>query len=319
MQEIEIYYKMSSANQITNNILMVRPAHFGFNEETAANNAFQSNDGSLNAMEIQTKAQEEFDNLVKNLRDKGVNVIVVEDTDSPVKSDAVFPNNWVSFHQDGRVFTYPMFSPIRRQERREDVIDDLRADFEVTERLHMEGHEAEEVFLEGTGSMIFDRVNKIVYACLSKRTDENLLDEFCELSGYKKVAFTSVDENGLEIYHTNVMMAVGKDFAIICLDTIKDNNERSFVVETLESTGKEVIEISLAQMNSFAGNMLQVKGAENSTYLVMSAAAYNSLTQEQINNIEKHTEILYSPIPVIETYGGGSVRCMMAEVFLPKK
>jgi hypothetical protein len=310
---------MTILNQITNNILMVRPAHFGFNEETAANNAFQTNDGSLSSLEIQSKAKEEFDFLVQKLRKKGVNIIVIEDTDSPVKSDAVFPNNWVSFHQDGKVFTYPMFSPIRRQERREDIIETLGSTFDITERLYMEGYEAEDVFLEGTGSMIFDRTNKIVYACLSIRTEESLLDEFCRVSGFKKVVFNSTDANGLEVYHTNVMMALGERFVIICLDSINKTSEKRFVVETLESTGKEVIEINMEQMNSFAGNMLQVRNDTGDTFLVMSDAAFNSLEENQIKKIESYTEILHTPIPVIETYGGGSVRCMMAEVFLPKK
>ncbi|KAA3641282.1 MAG: amidinotransferase [Bacteroidetes bacterium] len=310
---------MSSTNQITNNILMVRPANFGFNAETAQNNAFQTNDGSLTPEQISKTAKDEFDNLVKNLRDAGVNVIVIEDTDEPVKSDAVFPNNWISFHADGRIITYPMFSPIRRQERRDDVIESLKEQFDIKDRIQMETAEAQDIFLEGTGSMIFDRPNKIVYACISVRTNPSLLEEFCRLTGYKQVAFGSFDQNGLEIYHTNVMMAVGEDFAVICLDSITDIKERNHVTETLESTGKEIIDISLDQMNAFAGNMLQVKNGQGDTFLVMSETAFNSLTESQINRIKKYTQIIHSPIPVIETYGGGSVRCMMAEVFLPPK
>ncbi len=310
---------MSSTSQITNNILMVRPANFGFNAETAENNAFQNNDGSMSSEEIRQKAIEEFDILVGNLRDNGINVTVIQDTDDPVKSDAVFPNNWISFHQDGKIITYPMFSPIRRAERREDIIQRLEENFQVSERFHMESAEAQNIYLEGTGSMILDRQNKIVYACLSVRTNPSLLDEFCSLTGYKKVAFGSFDQNGQEIYHTNVMMALGETFAVICLDSITDKKEKSFVAETLEATGKEIIEISLEQMNAFAGNMLQVKNAREKTFLVMSATAYNSLSEQQIKRIEQHTNILYSAIPVIETYGGGSVRCMMAEVFLPSK
>lgn len=297
---------------------MVRPAHFGFNAETAANNAFQTNDGRLSSEEISIKAIEEFDRLVNHLSSNGINVIVIQDTDIPVKSDAVFPNNWVSFHQDGKVITYPMFSPIRRQERREEIIETLAKKFLITNRLHMESAEDREVFLEGTGSMILDRVNKIVYACLSIRTDLQLLDEFCEKTGYKKVTFGAFDANGLEIYHTNVMMALGTDFAVICLDSIRGKKERSLVTETLESTGKEIIDISLEQMNAFAGNMLQVKNDREDTFLVMSDTAFNALTESQLKRIEHYTQIIHSPIPVIETYGGGSVRCMMAEVFLPE-
>jgi hypothetical protein len=311
--------EMSSANQITNNILMVRPANFGFNAETAENNAFQTNDGRLSVEEIKSKAIEEFDTLVTKLRNKGVNVIVIQDTESPVKSDAVFPNNWISFHEDGKVITYPMFSPIRRAERREEIIKSLENTFEITERFHMESAETHEIFLEGTGSMIFDRQNEIVYACLSARTNPSLLDEFCRLTGYKKVAFGSFDQNGAQVYHTNVMMSLGETFAVICLDSITDKIERSHVSETLEASGKEIIEISMEQMNAFAGNMLQVKSDKEGSFLVMSATAYNSLSEQQIRKIEQHTKILYSAIPVIETYGGGSVRCMMAEVFLPPK
>lgn len=310
---------MRTTKQITHNILMVRPAHFGFNAETAANNAFQTNDGRLSSEDISTKAIEEFDRLVNHLISNGVHVIVIQDTDMPVKSDAVFPNNWVSFHQDGKVITYPMFSPIRRQERREEIIEALSEKFLITDRLHMESAEDQEVFLEGTGSMILDRVNKIVYACLSIRTDSKLLDEFCEKTGYKKVAFGAFDAKGMEIYHTNVMMALGTDFAVICLDSIRDKKERSLVTETLESTGKEIIDISLEQMNAFAGNMLQVKNDRDGTFLVMSDTAFNALTESQLKRIEKYTQIIHSPIPVIETYGGGSVRCMMAEVFLPER
>ena len=310
---------MGTKKQITNNIMMVRPAHFGYNAETATNNAFQTNDNSLTTNEIQDRAKKEFDTLVQKLRAKNVNIIVIEDSDTPFKSDAVFPNNWVSFHEDGRVFTYPMFSPIRREERREEILQQVAENFKITDRIQMEGHEAENLFLEGTGSMLFDRPNQLVYACLSLRTDEGLLDEFCQKSGFKKIAFTAVDGNGVAIYHTNVMMALGENFAVICLESIPNEAEKQEVLKNLAATGKTVIDISLFQMNNFAGNMLQVQNGENSSLLVMSDAAFNSLTKEQISEIEKYTEILHSGIPTIENYGGGSVRCMMAEVFLQKK
>ena len=304
-------------NQITNTILMVRPAAFGFNEETAANNAFQVKNESLSAEEIQERALQEFDTFVNKLRAIGVEVIVVEDSADPHTPDAIFPNNWISFHQDGLVVTYPMFSSIRRKERRPEIISDLMANFSVETRIFFEDYEREEKYLEGTGSLILDRVNKIMYACLSPRTDRTLTEELAQRLDYKAVIFTAVDEEGQEIYHTNVMMALGENFAVICLDVIADIMERQEVIEVLEDSGKEIIEISIEQMMQFAGNMLQVKG-EDSSYLVMSQAAYDSLDEEQIEEIEQYTKILSSPIPTIEELGGGSVRCMMAEVFLPK-
>lgn len=304
-------------NQITNTILMVRPAAFGFNEETAANNAFQVKNESLSAEEIQQSALQEFDTFVNKLSAIGVEVIVVEDSAEPHTPDAIFPNNWISFHQDGLVVTYPMFSSIRRKERRPEVISDLMADFSVETRIFFEDYEREEKYLEGTGSLVLDRVNKVMYACLSPRTDRALTEELAERLDYKAVIFTAVDEEGQEIYHTNVMMALGETFAIICLDVIVDIMERQEVIEVLEDSGKEIIEISIDQMMQFAGNMLQVRG-QDSSYLVMSQAAYDSLYEEQIEEIKQHTKILFSPIPTIEELGGGSVRCMMAEVFLPK-
>ena len=304
-------------NQITNTILMVRPAAFGFNEETAANNAFQVKNESLSAEEIQERALQEFDTFVNKLRAIGVEVIVVKDSADPHTPDAIFPNNWISFHQDGLVVTYPMFSSIRRKERRPEIISDLMADFSVETRIFFEDYEREDKYLEGTGSLILDRVNKIMYACLSPRTDRALTEELAQRLDYKAVIFTAVDEEGQEIYHTNVMMALGENFAVICLDVIADIMERQEVIEVLEDSGKEIIEISIEQMMQFAGNMLQVKG-EDSSYLVMSQAAYDSLDEEQIEEIEQYTKILSSPIPTIEELGGGSVRCMMAEVFLPK-
>lgn len=304
-------------NQITNTILMVRPAAFGFNEETAANNAFQVKNESLSAEEIQQSALQEFDTFVNKLSAIGVEVIVVEDSAEPHTPDAIFPNNWISFHHDGLVVTYPMFSSIRRKERRPEVISDLMADFSVETRIFFEDYEREEKYLEGTGSLVLDRENKVMYACLSPRTDRALTEELAERLDYKAVIFTAVDEEGQEIYHTNVMMALGETFAIICLDVIVDIMERQEVIEVLEDSGKEIIEISIDQMMQFAGNMLQVRG-QDSSYLVMSQAAYDSLYEEQIEEIKQHTKILSSPIPTIEELGGGSVRCMMAEVFLPK-
>lgn len=310
---------MSQIQQTTSNILMIRPSNFGFNEETAVNNSFQTKDQTLNAEEVKQQAMKEFDNFVAKMRGEGINVMVMEDTTDPIKPDAVFPNNWVTFHQDGMVITYPMYSEIRRKERRQDIIEKLKENFKVEGTFQMEKFEAENRFLEGTGSMILDRVNKICYACTSPRTEEGLLDLFCELGHYQKAAFQSVDANGDDIYHTNVMMALGEDFVVIGLDTIKDEGQKKMLLDLFEKTNKAVIDISFDQILKFAGNMLQVRNEAGQTYLVMSQQAYKSLTEEQIKEIEMRTKILHSPIETIETLGGGSARCMMAEVFLPKK
>lgn len=298
---------------------MVRPAHFGYNEETALNNAFQTMDKSLSPQEVRQGAIREFDAFVEKLRSAGVDVIVVEDTDTPVKLDAVYPNNWVTFHEDGQVVTYPMNAPTRRLERREDILETLSSRFKMGDHLRLEHYEEMGMYLEGTGSLILDRPNRIAYACLSPRTDEHLLDDFCDKMGYEKVAFIAVDGNGQEIYHTNVMMALGESFVVICLESVRAKGERDRLLGKFAETGKEVIEISLGQMMAFVGNMLQLRSQDGTPYLVMSEQAYKSLRPEQVEQIKKHTEILHSPLYVIEKYGGGSARCMMAEVFLPEK
>jgi len=299
---------------------MIRPANFAFNEETAANNAFQSRDGKMTAEEMRQNAVREFDSFVQHLRDAGVNVIVADDSPSPAKPDAVFPNNWVSFHQEGLVVTYPMFAPTRRRERREEVIEEiLQQGFSAQNRIHLESSEATNRYLEGTGSIIFDHQHRLAYACLSARTDAGLLEELCQKIGYQKVVFHAVDANGQDIYHTNVMMALGETFVVICLDSVRDTAERKMLEEKFKATGKEIVDITLAQMNAFAGNMLQVRNTAGDTILVMSEQAYRSLTPAQIKTLEKHTRLLHSPIETIETYGGGSARCMMAEVFLPER
>ncbi|MBP6828386.1 MAG: amidinotransferase [Saprospiraceae bacterium] len=307
-------------NQTTSNILMVRPANFAFNEETAASNAFQSRDRHMTAAEMRQNAVREFDEFVARLRHAGVRVIVADDTAEPVKPDAVFPNNWVTFHQEGLIITYPMFAPIRRLERQESVVDTvLKEGFAVGHRVHLEDNEARNRYLEGTGSIIFDHVHRLAYACLSPRTDAGLLEELCCEIGYQKVVFHAADAGGQDIYHTNVMMALGETFVVICLDSVRDPAERSLLEEKFGATGKEIIDISLTQMNAFAGNMLQVRNAAGDTILVMSEQAYRALNAGQVAALEKHTRLLYSPIETIETYGGGSARCMMAEVFLPEQ
>lgn len=298
---------------------MVRPANFGFNEETASNNAFQSRNIQLEQAAIQKQAQLEFDRFVTTLREAGVQVIVVEDTEMPVKPDAVFPNNWVTFHEDGTVVTYPMYANLRRFERREDVLEQLSEHFEVKRRIHLEGSEADNIFLEGTGSMILDRPNRIVYACLSPRTDEALLDRFCSELNFQKQVFRAVDGQGQDIYHTNVMMALGETLVVICLDTVRDDAERTNLLEVFKRTGKAVVDIQLEQMMAFAGNMLQVRNSAGEPILVMSSQAYASLNPQQIEQIEQHCQILHSDIGTIEHLGGGSARCMMAEVFLPER
>lgn len=298
---------------------MIRPANFGFNTQTAENNAFQSNDKTESANTVAVKAREEFDAMVEVLRSKGVNVIVVEDTDEPKKPDAIFPNNWISLHKNGAVMTYPMYAPNRRVERREDIIESLKKDFEVGRRYTFEHYEEDDMFLEGTGSMLFDRDSNILYACLSERTDARLIDKLCVLTSCDRVVFHSLDRNGDPIYHTNVMMALGEDFAVLCKASITKPDELEMLLDQLDATGKEVIDISYDQMESFAGNMLQVRNESGDTYLVMSQSAFNSLHEDQISALSQKTNILPIDISTIEYYGGGSVRCMMAEIFLPKK
>ncbi|WP_077406723.1 citrulline utilization hydrolase CtlX [Cellulophaga omnivescoria] len=307
--------------QITNTILMIRPVGFRKNEQTAVNNYFQEDLDIKNA-EINKKAQDEFDAFVTQLHFKGVNVIVVDDTKEPDTPDSIFPNNWISFHNNGTVGLYPMYAKNRRNERREDILDILEEKgFSIDHTIDYTSAEDEELYLEGTGSILLDRVNKKAYCALSVRADEDLFIEFCEDFEYTPVVFTAnqtVDGKRLPIYHTNVMMCLAEDFSVICLDTIDDKKERKNVVKHLKEDGKEVIAITEKQMHSFAGNMLQVLGKDNKRYLVMSSAAYNSLTKTQISAIEKTSEIIHSSLETIETCGGGSARCMMAEVFLPK-
>lgn len=304
--------------QTTPHILMVRPANFAFNEETAANNAFQSRDGKLTPAEMRERAMQEFDGFVAQLRAAGVDVIVAQDSAEPVKPDAVFPNNWVTFHQEGFMVTYPMFAPTRRLERSDAVIETvLEQGYHSNKRVCLETHEATNTFLEGTGSIIFDHQHRLAYACLSPRTDANLLEELCQHLGYQKVVFHSVDAHGQDVYHTNVMMALGETFVVICLDSVRDATERRMLEEKFRETNKEIVDITLEQMNSFAGNMLQVRNTSGQTILVMSSTAFHALTTAQVQKLESHTRLLHAPINTIETYGGGSARCMMAEIFLP--
>jgi len=306
--------------QYTSNILMIRPASFRMNEETAVNNYFQS-DTQLDPRMVVKAAQREFDEFVTLLRANSVNVIVVEDIKENDTPDALFPNNWISMHEDGKVGLYPMFAENRRRERREDILDVLEENgFEISEIIDYSSAEEEEVFLEGTGSLILDRENEIAYCALSDRADEELLIEFCEDFEYAPVifgAYQSSDNKRLPIYHTNVMMCVADQFAVICLDSIDDKKERKAVKEQLKSNGKTIVAITEKQMHEFAGNMLQVK-AKNGPALVMSDRAYRSLQPDQIKTLESFGPIIHPKLDIIETCGGGSARCMMAEIFLPQ-
>ncbi|MDQ3142680.1 MAG: arginine deiminase-related protein [Bacteroidota bacterium] len=304
--------------QLTNTILMIRPANFGFNSETAVNNAFQKNNDSMTSDEISRKALIEFDQMVQDIREAKIQVIVVEDTVSPIKPDAIFPNNWISFHSDGTVITYPMFSMARRNERRDDVIELLEKDYRVDRRYSLEMFEEQHQYLEGTGSMVIDYENKIVYACLSPRTEARVLHKFALLMNFEAHIFRAIDQNGLDIYHTNVMMTMGLDFVVCCVESI-EKGRRDEIVDLFERTNKTLIEISLEQMNRFAGNMLQLIDSEGSPVLVMSDTAHMSLTENQVQTLLLKTKLLTVSIPTIESIGGGSARCMIAEVFLPKK
>ncbi len=307
--------------QTTNTILMIRPVSFRMNEQTAVNNYFQE-DLNIKNNEINSNAQSEFDGFVEKLRDAGVHVIVIQDDKILDTPDSIFPNNWVSFHSNGDVVIYPMFAENRRKERRDEVFIKLEEEgFIIKNIIDYTSAENEGLFLEATGSLILDRVNKKAYCALSPRADEELIIEFCEDFEYTPVIFTSYhtfDNKRLPIYHTNVMMCIGKDFAVICLDSIDNKRERKNVIDHLKEDGKEIIAISEDQVNKFAGNMLELKGRNGERLLIMSQSAFDSLTKAQIEKLNNNCKIISSSLETIETCGGGSARCMMAEVFLPK-
>jgi len=301
--------------QNTSQLLMIKPVDFGFNVETAVNNAFQS--ASIET--AQQNALKEFNDFVTLLQDNGIHVTVIEDTPIPHTPDSIFPNNWISFHADGTIILYPMFATNRRAERKQHVLDIIKNMFVVKQAIDLTKYENENLFLEGTGSMVLDRENKIAYACLSPRTSEKVINEFCRIRNYKAVTFTAADNNDIEIYHTNVMMCVADKFVVICLDSIINQEERKKVIETIAQTGKEIIEISQQQINAFAGNMLQVINTNNEKLLIMSTQAFHLLSNQQKNRLEKYNRLLHSPLDTIEKAGGGSARCMLAEIFLPLK
>jgi len=309
--------------QTTNSILMIRPVAFRMNEQTAVNNYYQKVLNNLSQESLNVKAQDEFDAFVTKLRGVGVNVIVVDDTSNTDTPDSIFPNNWISFHENGDVVLYPLFAENRRGERREDILDILEDNgFVINEIMDYTSAEEDGFYLEGTGSIVLDRENGKAYCALSPRADEELFIEFCEDFDLNPIIFEAFQTvNGVRklIYHTNVVMCIGKTFVVICADCIDDKKERKILLDSLRSDKKEVVLITEAQVANFAGNMLEVKGADNRRYLAMSTSAHQSLTKKQITQLEEHVTILSSSLDTIEGCGGGSARCMMAEIFLPSE
>ena len=303
--------------QVPHTILMIRPASFGYNPETAASNAFQKKSDDEEA--VHDKAIKEFDKAVEALMARGVSVLVINDTPQPITTDAIFPNNWITMHQDGKIVLYPMMAPSRRKERRMDVVAQLREKYKITEVIDLSATELEEKFLEGTGSIVFDHPNKIAYACRSERTNEELFVLLCKRLDYKPIVFNAVDEGGQAIYHTNVMMWVGESLAGICLDAIHNEKDQELMLNQLASTNHKVIALSYAQMNSFAGNMFEVRNRDDKRFLLMSRAAYDFLLAGQLKEMEKYLTPLPIDIGTIEESGGGSIRCMVAGIHLPVK
>ena len=309
-------------SQITNTVLMIRPVQFRMNEQTAVNNFYQKSLGKTLPETVNTKAAKEFDSMVKKLKKAGINVIVVEDTKDFDTPDSIFPNNWISFHENGTIGLYPMFAENRRLERKDSILEAVEAEgFKIETVVDYTAAETDGFYLEGTGSILLDRENSKAYCATSARADEELFIEFCEDFEYTPVVFSAyqtVEDKRELIYHTNVMMCLGNTFAVVCLASIDDKKERKNLLKHLHEDGKKVIEISEDQVNNFAGNMLQLKGADDSSYLVMSQSAFDSLRPAQVQLLEAHATIISSSLETIEACGGGSARCMMAEVFLPK-
>jgi hypothetical protein len=304
--------------QTTQRILMIEPVAFGYNAETAVNNYFQqpSDDSSG---QIQAEALNEFREMVALLRQSGIHVVVIKDTLTPLTPDSIFPNNWISFHGKGSAVLYPMFAVNRRNERQTAVFEHLSAEGLVyPEILDLTHFEHQQLYLEGTGSMVLDRINRIAYAALSERTNKEVLDDFCSKTGYRAVHFTARQQVGnqrLPVYHTNVMMCIAEQFAVICAESIDDLEERHSLINQLIKSGKEIIEISEEQMHRFAGNMLQLVNQRGELQLVLSTSAYESLNESQLQRLKRFNELIVCRVPVIEKHGGGSVRCMIAELF----
>ena len=303
---------------LASTILMIRPAAFGFNEETAANNYFQTKPG-ISKEELQKKALIEFDNMVQTLRDHYINVLVIQDSKKPPKPDAIFPNNWLSTSPNGIVSVFPMYAPNRRIEKRDEILEQIAKDFVIRDLQDWTEYEAEGRFLEGTGSMVIDHDHKMIYACVSERTSLSVLEKYAATNNYQAIVFLATDKNGMPVYHTNVMMALGEDFCVLCEEAIEEEWELIAVRQLLESTNHAIIAITREQMHSFAGNMLPVKNSKGEKYLVLSQTAFTSLRKEQKEMLEAYAALLPVAVPTIEEVEGGSVRCMMAEIFLERK
>lgn len=303
---------------LASTILMIRPAAFGFNEETAANNYFQTKPG-ISKGELQKKALIEFDNMVQTLRGHYINVLVIQDSKEPPKPDAIFPNNWLSTSPNGIVSVFPMYAPNRRIEKRDEILEQIAKDFVIRDLQDWTEYEAEGRFLEGTGSMVIDHDHKMIYACVSERTSLSVLEKYAATNNYQAIVFLATDKNGMPVYHTNVMMALGEDFCVLCEEAIEEEWELIAVRQLLESTNHAIIAITREQMHSFAGNMLPVKNSKGEKYLVLSQTAFTSLRKEQKEMLEAYATLLPVAVPTIEEVEGGSVRCMMAEIFLEKK
>ena len=309
---------MGGGGALTDTILMIEPVAFGYNIETAVNNFFQQKENHQSE-DIAGIAHAQFSNMVKLLQNSGIKVIVVKDTEYPPTPDSIFPNNWISFHKPSKVVLYPMFAPNRRQERRMDVILTVENETGKTyDLLDYSDYELRNIFLEGTGSIVLDRINRIAYASLSQRTDKQLFEKYCKEMLFQPVSFHATQQVGQErlpIYHTNVMMCVGEELAVVCPETIQDENERHRLMKMLNETGKKIVEITEEQMHCFAGNMLQLKNKNGEKFMLMSLSAFNSLNNIQLEALKAENELIVPDITIIEKYGGGSVRCMVAEVF----
>jgi hypothetical protein len=302
--------------QVTSNILLIKPANFNFNTQTESSNVFQNKIKEEQEI-LEKKVLVEFEQLAETLIKNGVNVSVFNDTPFPIKPDAIFPNNWVTFHADGRVVLYPMFAPNRQLERRMDIIEELKNTFLISEIIDLSENEKNNKFLEGTGSIVFDHLSRKAYACISPRTNKDLFIDLCAQLNYEPISFYSFDEKGKEIYHTNVMLCIGEKFAVVCLESVTSIEERRFLENSLISSARQIIDIDFTQMKHFAGNMLQLKSDKNKSILVLSQTAFDSLNYNQQNELNKYCKLLPLNIKTIETIGGGSARCMIAEIFLP--
>ena len=303
---------------VASTILMIRPAAFGYNPETAFNNYFQS-PSSLSREDIQLSAIKEFDNMVRLLKKHEINVMVMDDTPEPAKPDAIFPNNWFSTSPEGLMAVYPMYAPSRRAEKRDDILRWIKENFLVNDLQDWSEHETEGRFLEGTGSMVMDHDNKLIYAAISERTNISVLEKFAATNGYQAITFIATDRNNHPVYHTNVVMTLGNEFAVLCEDAIEEEWELIAIRQLLESTGHTIIPITKDQMHCYAGNMLQLKNNKEEKLLLLSQTAFDSLRKEQKQMLEAYSRLVPIPVPTIEKVEGGSVRCMIAEIFLEKK